>query len=143
MKLLFKWSDQTVLQKCGHLINLVGFLVAVFIVLDVSSWNGFVALPFTILFSLWAILPFYVVMRFLSSSVGVVSQRIMLIITLLTVGFMLFAYIDATYINIDAQGALVFLFAPLYSLVALFLFSVVFSVFRKKEPPSENGKEKD
>lgn len=76
-------------------------------------------------FALWALLPyagFCLAARVIKSAWFITA---LLVLTILSVAAGAYFYIDAMFIHIDAQGALIFLFMPLYQVLAqIALFSV-------------------
>lgn len=69
-------------------------------------------------FTLWALLPYFLFSALARASTVKFYRLLVLALASLSVIVGIGFYIDANFIHLDAQGALVFLFVPLYQLIA-------------------------
>ena len=67
----------------------------------------------------WACLPYGILLFFNMIKRGVFKKDFVLLVTTIIVsGFALFIYVDTFFIHLDAQGGLIFLFLPMYQIIA-------------------------
>ena len=82
-------------------------------------------------FTLWSIVPWLYAFGLVYVVNHVKKLKFILIITLALGLFGIWAFIDTLYIHLDPQGGLVFLFLPLWQLLA-FLFATSLLLFFKR-----------
>lgn len=70
---------------------------------------GFVAI-----FVLWGATPFIFYHRLCRAEPADIAKLVYIITSVLSIIFAAYTYYDSMYINVDAQGALIFIFLPLY-----------------------------
>jgi len=105
------WGDNYAYQDPMGYVGLVGFL-------------------------LWAVSP-YVALAGMFRIIKAGRRRswVRLIGSLIVAGFGAFVIVDTTFVHIDAQGGLVFLFAPLYQWFGVGIIAIICSVM--KGPPKQ------
>lgn len=105
-------------EKKIKVSNLVVLLLGIILTLGFSAYAGGGLGLLLSGFTLLGVLP-YLVLLFVSYRA--VSLRLLFTVTLLGTLFVLstYLYFDSLFIHPDAQGALIFLFLPIYQLLAL------------------------
>jgi hypothetical protein len=109
------------MRGAASLLAAIGALATLGIGLDAMSR------PYTLAaagFIAWAVSP-YMLLALLVRSAHTRAARVgVLLVTLLAVIFGVAIFVDAMYLHLDAQSALVFLFVPLWQWVGLLVLAV-------------------
>lgn len=105
-------------EKKLKVSNLVILLLGIILTLGFSAYAGGGLGLLLSGFTLLRVLPY---LALLFVSYRAVSHRVLFTVTLLGTLFVLstYLYFDSLFIRPDAQGALIFLFLPIYQLLAL------------------------
>ena len=123
------------MKKTTYSIIIAAAIVT--IVIGIKSMNSPVSAA-AVGFICWAITPYL----YLAIMTKVVSKKASIltvfILTLLMGCFGVWAFVDAMYIHADAQGGLVFVFAPLWQWVVLLLMTLPVYYLNRKGGRDEN-----
>ena len=98
------------------------------------AYDGASAAVFTL--GIWALLP-YAVLLASSRFAGTGGRALVLfIVCLLASGFAIFVYADALFVHTTSTAGLVFLFIPLYQLIAAVVLLVSLFFLNKRSHPT-------
>ena len=113
------------MERSFVILGIVFSVIAMSVVVTTADWSAGVS-AFIVAMALLSILPLGLVTLmgwFLrKSKPALITCLIALIIAF---GFMTLLYVDAFYIHPDAQGGLILLFGPFYTLLGLIPFGIV------------------
>lgn len=103
---------ETKLKRRNYLLLSVGFIVTLGFVMYASSDS------FLNIFTLWTLIPY---LFLLAVSYSSKSKKTLTTVFVLSIAGILsiYYYFDVLFINFGAQGGLIFLFLPLYQLLAI------------------------
>jgi len=120
-----RWASKTMI-KCTNIILVFSVLFTVLIMLhagDPSSADWWKGIPG---FFGWACLPYGILLFFNNIYRGVFKKDLVLLITTAVVtGFAVLILIDSLFIHIDAQSGMIFLFLPVYQVLAAFVGGLI------------------
>jgi hypothetical protein len=110
-------------------INLVLLSVGIFAPLGFMTYASGGIDGLLDLYTLWTILPFFVLLLITlhtSSRETLIATTILGTLCLLST----YLYFDSLFIHPDAQGALIFIFLPLYQLFSIIVGFIVFGIVK-------------
>ena len=112
-------------------LALAGSLMTMGFAYVAAAGFRFLSTPVGLMLTLWTLLPYLLIFCVSRVAVSPGMQRWVIAVCWLLVVLALLAYTQALFIALDAQSALIFLFAPvLQSMVAMLLLITVY-VFRQ------------